>query len=57
MSTFVPVIRIGTMPSITIDQAKNNCQKNEKGSQENQEDIFHYENEITENGGGRLQYH
>ena len=57
MSTFVPVRRIGTMPSITIDQAKNNCQKNEKGSQENQEDIFHYENEITENGGGRLQYH
>ena len=51
----VPVIRILRVPYITIDLTnKELLKKNEKGYQENQEDIFHHENKQKKNEGGRL---
>ena len=46
------------MTAVPIDRANKTLSKKwEKCLQENQEYIFHYENENTENLGGRLQYH
>ena len=53
----IPVRRIATMQAVPVDRSNKALSKNEKGYQENQENICHHENENTGNGGGRLQYH